>query len=191
MRNQYGVQTGDIIRVLEYIPGYEEAERTFVVCHPAYHGDGDQWIVAWVKLPPESEKYEVHGRPPFVLQLTAGGTAWKSISPYERAHGLVMLADITDQKYVVDRYDHAHGTYKTLDALAAFGINGVEYYSTTPDTVIEIAGKQRKIFRELAEKEMETITELIPAAAAAGIPETKISSKAQVDRMTVRRILGK
>lgn len=191
MQNKYGVKTGDIIKMLENIPGYEEAERTFLVCHPAYHGDNDKWVVVWAKLPPESDTYEVYGRPPFVFQLTAGGTGWKSTSPWERARGRVMLEDITDQKYVVDRYDYAHGTYKTAEALAAVGINAVEYYNTTPDAVIEIAGKQRKIFRELADKEMATITELIPAAAAAGVPETKISSKAQVDRMTVRRILGK
>ena len=58
-------------------------------------------------------------------------------------------------------------------------------------TEVEVAGRQLKRANQARSVAMEKLSAAVRDAAAQGVAETELARQAGVDRMTVRRILGK
>lgn len=58
-------------------------------------------------------------------------------------------------------------------------------------TEVEKVGRQLRQANERRDKAMAALAAVVRSAAGQGVPETELARQAGVDRMTIRRMLGK
>ena len=89
-----------------------------------------------------------------------------------------------------DTIDHLNNRYAGDDDVVGEGMGGALMVILGDDTLEDVAGEWSRA-RAAERDAMARLTGAIIAAAVQGQPETTISERAGVNRMTVRKALGK
>lgn len=168
--------------------------RELIVWDPAWQDDPRTWLVTWSTTAADettAPRYRYAHKPssePFLIRNVPDGLGhdWTSLSVWEPSAGRWGDAGMTRTGTYVAAAETSNGAAVMAASLA----RRVEQLAH-PEEVLRALGGQYAAATAQRRRVLAALGEAVPVAADEGLNEVKIAALAQVDRMTVRKYLGK